>query len=362
MLELLRTPLFELQEKLGGRLVDFAGWQLPVRYQGIVEEHLAVRRQAGLFDTSHMGRLVIQGKRAEEFLQRLTVNDIQLTSAEHCQYNIFCLPTGGVIDDFIACRRGKDLYLVVNAGNRLPVLAWFEQNMIKGVEIVDETLKTAMLSLQGPLSKQILGEILKFDFSGWQRNTLAEMKWKNLSLLVSYTGYTGETGLEIILPAEGAVLFWQTIMAAGSPLGLVPCGLGARDTLRLEAGLPLYGHELTKEITPYEAGLGWAVKLSKGEFIGRDILLKQKEGHLAKRLVGLKLQDRIIPRAGYDVFQGGQRIGWVTSGNWAPFLNCPIALAMSQVPVEPGQILEVAVRDKLAPAQVVPLPFYKKPQ
>lgn len=362
MPELLKTPLFDVHQQLGGRIVDFAGWQLPVMYQGIVEEHLAVRKNAGLFDTSHMGRLVVSGKKAAEFLQHLTVNDIQLTSEEHCQYNLFCLPTGGVIDDLIACRRGQDFYLVVNAGNRLPVLEWFQQNLLKNVEIKDETAQTAMLSLQGPLAKQIMGQILDFDFTPWKRNMAKTFKWKNIELMVSYTGYTGETGLETILPTEGAILLWQAIREIGQPLGLLPCGLGARDTLRLEAALPLYGHELTREITPFEAGLGWAVKLSKGDFFGRDALFKQKEGHLTRRLIGLALRQRAIPRAGYEVRQNGQKIGWVTSGNWAPFLDRPIAMAMCQAPLEPGQDLEVVIRDQPVPATVVPLPFYKKPQ
>lgn len=357
---MLQTPLHQTHKNLGGRLVEFAGWELPVMYSGVIEEHLAVRTKTGLFDTSHMGRIVVAGNKAAEFLQRLTVNYVHLPSPWHCQYNLFCLPSGGVIDDFILLRRPRDFYLVVNAANRLAVLDWLAKNKDKGVSLTDETQQTAMLSLQGPLAQTILGEVLHLNFATWRRNDAASIKWRNYRLLVSYTGYTGEAGLEIVVPARGAREIWECLAKTGGGYGLKPCGLGARDTLRLEAGLPLYGHELTRQITPFEAGLGWVVKLSKGDFIGREALLRQKEGRLTRRLIGLRLKERAIPRAGYELISDGQRVGWVTSGNWAPYLNCPLAMAYYEGQTVPAETLGVRIRDQVVTAQVVKLPFYRR--
>lgn len=327
---LLRTPLAAVHEAMGARMIDFAGWYMPVHYTGVIEEHHAVRRAAGLFDLSHMGELWVLGRGARDALQRLLSNDLDALSPGKAQYTFLLNERGGIVDDLLVYAEAPDAYwLVVNAANTAKVREWLTAHLPGDVRLEDRSAETALLALQGPRSREILQAHVEGDLGALPSFSYAPMRVAGRPALVSRTGYTGEDGFELFIDAGDAEGLWSTLLESGAPHGLLPAGLGARDTLRLEARLPLYGNELTEETTPLEAGLGAFVKFDKGDFIGKAALLRQKEEGVSRRLRGFVMQERAVPRTGYPIYadaEGDTLAGHVTSGSFSPTLEENIGL------------------------------------
>lgn len=360
---LLKTPLYDLHHMYGGKMVEFAGWALPVYYNGILDEHEAVRSRAGLFDVSHMGRIEVKGKGAHTFLQRLLTGDVSTLVDGRAIYCLICYPHGGVVDDILIYRFGPDhFFVVVNAANTDRDFNWMMQNNTDDVEIINASRDTAQLALQGPQAEKILQGLTTADLSGLRFfRILRDIKIAGFNCLVSRTGYTGEDGFEVYTSTRDAAALWEAILQAGSPDGVVPAGLGARDTLRLEACLPLYGHELSPDITPLEAGLTKFVKFDKTAFIGREALAEQYVKGTTRKLAGFEMKDRGIPRAHYAVESGGREIGFVTSGGYSPTLKKNIGLALIDAAyTKQGEKIDVIIRNKKQRAIIVPIPFFKK--
>ena len=354
--ELLRTPLYEEHRSLGARLVDFAGWEMPVQYEGIKAEHQAVRNHAGLFDVSHMGEAFFRGPSAEEAVQRLVTRDVSRLDEGQAGYSAVCYEDGGTVDDVIVYRRPDDFLVVVNASNREKDLEHFRANSEDlDVEISDETVDWGLLALQGPEAEALLQELTETDLSALKPFRFAEGEVAGAQTIISRTGYTGEDGFELYLPSDDAPRVWRELLEAGA----TPAGLGARDTLRLEAGMCLYGNELDPETTPLEAGIGFAVHLDKEqEFIGQDALKKEKEEGLRKKLVGFEVDGRGIARHDYPIRVEEDTVGKVTSGTLSPTLNKAIGLALVSPGVEDR--FEVVIRERPVEAHTVELPFYKR--
>ena len=357
-----RTALYEAHAALGARFTEFGGWEMPVRYGSIIEEHRAVRAAAGLFDLSHMGELQVRGAQAAEGLGAALVSVPGRLAVGRAGYSLLCTPDGGVIDDLIVYRLEPEAFLVVpNAGNRETVAAELRARLeALDASMEDRTLQTSLVAIQGPRSAAILAALTPFDLDGLRKYAAAPADVAGLRALVARTGYTGEDGFELFVAWDDGPALWAALLEAGADAGLLPCGLGARDTLRLEAGMPLYGHELDRGTTPMEAGLGWAVRLDH-ECIGGEALAASEP---RKRLVGLVLKGRGIAREGYPVVRAGEAepVGVVTSGSQSPTLGQ--AIAMAYVPPDSaaaGTMLEVIVRGAAVPAEVVPLPFYRRP-
>ncbi len=358
---LARTPLHDEHVALGAKMVPFAGYDMPVQYPtGITAEHKAVRRAAGIFDVSHMGEFVVTGRDALALIQKVTVNDASALEPGQAQYSALCLPDGGVIDDLLVYRYHDRWMLVVNASNRDKDLAWIRRHAEEmDVEVDDRSDATALLAVQGPLAREILRPLTEPDVDRVKYYHFVEGRVDGREATVAGTGYTGEDGFELYLDAEDAVPVWRAVLEAGREQGLVPAGLGARDSLRLEMGYALYGNDLDEEHTPLEAGLGWITKLGKGDFVGRDAIARQKQESVTRRLVGLRLVERGFPRQGYEIHEDGDPVGVVTSGMVSPMLGDGIALGW--VPsrlAEPGTELEVVIRGRGIPARVVRPPFY----
>ena len=363
-MELKNTPLYEIHAGLKARFTEFAGWRMPVRYTGVMEEHLRVRSSCGLFDVSHMGLIELSGTGALDAVQLAGTNDVRRIGDSRCQYTIICRPDGTVIDDCILYRFAEDRFIFcTNAENTGRVFEWFKAQAFKGAEVRDLSDDFAILALQGPDSVEVLRPLLKVDpaairpffFKTAESVGIASTAGKEA--FISRTGYTGEDGFEIYLPRERAVAFWGAIIDSGAPFGILPVGLAARDTLRLEMGFPLGGHELTDETTPIEAGLKRFVAMDKGDFIGRDALKAQIESGAAKSLRGFELVGRSVPRAGYDILSGGAVVGRVTSGTYSPSLKLSIGMGYVEKSVK---AIEVLIRSRPVPAQIVKTPFYKK--
>ena len=359
------TPLLARHEALRAKIVEFGGWLMPLQYAGILEEHRAVRGRAGLFDLSHMGELFVEGAEAGDALARALVTDPPSLAVGRAHYSMICLPDGGVIDDLIVYRLGEERFLVVaNAANATVVSDELAARLAGARAILDDrSLAMALCAVQGPRSVDIVGPLTAIDVAGLRYYGIAEGEVTGLRAIVARTGYTGEDGFEIFVDVRDADALWDALTRGGEPHGMVPVGLGARDTLRLEAGMPLYGNELDRTTTPYDAGLGRVVKLGKAqEFVGRTALETVSRDGPAKRLVGLILRGRGIARHGYPVHADGRRTGVVTSGTMSPTLGVPIAMAyVAPGDAEPGTMLEVEIRDARIPAEVVPLPFYQRP-
>ncbi|MBT2677531.1 glycine cleavage system aminomethyltransferase GcvT [Bacillus sp. ISL-35] len=365
MTELKRTPLFEVYKEYGGKTVDFGGWELPVQFSSIKEEHEAVRTKAGLFDVSHMGEIEVKGPDSLDYLQKLMTNDVSKLKNGGAQYTAMCYENGGTVDDLLVYKIEDDHYLlVVNASNIEKDFDWMQKHLEGNVKIENLSEGMAQLAIQGPKAEEILqklsaehdlGSIGFFKFS-------EEVDLNGKKALVSRTGYTGEDGFEVYCDSKDAVSLWKEILEAGKEDGVLPCGLGARDTLRFEANLALYGQELSPEISPLEAGIGFAVKLNKeADFIGKDALKQQKENGLPRKLVGIEMIDRGIPRHGYPVYKGEVRIGEVTTGTQSPTLKKNIGLALIDTKeTELGNEVEVEIRGKRLKAAVSATPFYKR--
>ncbi|MBP1993559.1 glycine cleavage system aminomethyltransferase GcvT [Paenibacillus eucommiae] len=358
-----RTPLFPVYAEHGARVIDFGGWELPVQFAGIQKEHDAVRQQAGLFDVSHMGEVTVSGADAEAYLQKLTTNDVTKLENGQCQYSLMCYPNGGVVDDLLVYKLAEASYmLVINASNIDKDIAWMKQNLSGSVELSDISETTAMLALQGPHAEKIalkltdapLQELKAFHF-------LSDVSVSGIQALVSRTGYTGEDGYEFYIDQADAIKLWSLLLEAGQDEGLVPAGLGSRDTLRFEARLPLYGQELSQDITPLEAGLSFFVKLDKGDFIGQEALAAQKTAGIPRKLVGIEMIDRGIPRPHYPVFADGKQIGEVTTGTQSPTLKTNVGLALlDKAYTQLNSEVFVEIRGVQVKAKVVSTPFYKR--
>ena len=350
------TPLYEEHKALGARLVDFAGWEMPVQYEGIKAEHEAVRTAAGLFDVSHMGEVVIRGPQAEEAVQRLVTRDVSRLSVGQAGYAAVCYESGGTVDDVLVYRTPDDFLIVVNASNREKDVAHFREHTEDlDAEVADESDDWALLALQGPRAVELLQPFTETDLSSikYYRYEVGEVD--GAYAVLSRTGYTGEDGLELFVRPNDAPRVWRRLIEAGA----TPVGLGARDTLRLEAGMCLYGNELDAETTPLEAGIGFAVNLDKKQgFVGQEALRRENEEGLKKRLVGFKVEGRGIARHDYPVAVGGETVGSVTSGTLSPTLGEAIGLALVTPDVEDE--FEVVIRNRPVAARTVPLPFYKR--
>ncbi len=368
-LELKRTPLNSAHRRLGGRMVEFGGWDMPVQYPaGTMTEHLRTRTHAGLFDVSHMGEIEVRGPDAIPFVNRLTSNDAAKLIDGQAQYSALTTPEGTVIDDLLVYRFAEDrLLLVVNAGTTEKDWDWITSHRgDEKVELRNVSAEYCQIAVQGPDALSILQPLTTVPLDEIKYYHFTEDKVDGVAAIVSRTGYTGEDGFEVYAAADKAEQLWNKILEAGKygeEYGLLPCGLAARNTLRLEAGMCLYGHEIDETTTLLEANLGWICKLNKGDFIGRERLAKQKEEGIKRQLVGFEVTDRGIARDGQDVLIDGQRVGQVTSGSPAPFLKKNIGMAY--IPVESGSeggAIEIDVRGRLVGAQIVPLPFYKRPK
>ena len=358
-----RTPLFEQHRQLGARLVEFGGWEMPVQYSGILDEHRAVRTRAGLFDVSHMGEFRVNGAGALDFLQRLVPNDVARLAVNQALYTQLCRPDGGVVDDLLIYHLGEsDYMLVVNAGNIAKDFAWIQQQSAGfAVQLIDQSAKTALLAVQGPNALAFLQPLTQVDLAPIGYYHCAPGMVSRATCLISRTGYTGEDGFELYCPADAVVDLWQDLLLAGNPHGLVPAGLGARDTLRLEAAYCLYDHELTDQTNPLEAGLGWTVKLAKGDFIGHDALTKIKAQGVPRKLVGIVLSERGVARGGYAIYDGERQIGVLTSGAPSPTLNKNIGMGYVETALAaPGKSVQIDIRGRRTAAQIVALPFYKR--
>jgi aminomethyltransferase len=360
MTTLKRTPLYSCHAELGARLVDFAGWEMPVQYEGVIEEHRAVRTAAGMFDVSHMGEVRVKGAGAEAFLQRLTPNDVSKLVPGRAHYSGLLTDRGTYIDDLLIYRLAADDFLVVvNASNADRDFAWIAERAEGDAEVTNESDRYALIALQGPRAIEILTPMATAGIAAVKYYGFLQGEVAGKPALLSRTGYTGEDGVELYLAPEDAPEIWRRLLEAG----VKPAGLGARDTLRLEAAMALYGHEIDETTTPFEAGLNWVVKLDKGDFLGREALQAQRAAGLPRKLVGFEVQGRGIARQGHAVLshEGGEAVGAVTSGTWSPTFEK--ALGMAYVPVAlaaPGTPLTIDVRGKALPAVVVETPFYRR--
>ena len=346
-------------------MVDFGGWDMPVEYSGVLQEHKAVREGVGLFDVSHMGEIVISGPQALELTQYVTTNDASKLKFGQAQYSSLLYDHGGFVDDILVHRVGDhEFFLCVNASNQDKdfehiLSAAREKGFDAMVE--DAGPRYAQIAIQGPLATQVLQKLTKSDLPAVKRYHFTDGQVSGAEARIAHTGYTGEDGWEIYVRPEEAERLWKEILEAGREFGIIPCGLGARNTLRMESAMPLYGHEIDATISPWEAGLDWIVKLDKGDFLGRDALLEQKEKGMTRKLIGLEVKGRGIARDGYEVFIDGVAAGWVTSGGPAPALNKNIGMCYLPVhEANPGRPIEVMVRGRAVEAITIPIPFYKR--
>jgi len=360
------TPLLEVHREEGGRIVPFAGWAMPVQYSGLMAEHKAVRAGVGLFDVSHMGEFLVEGDGAEAFLNRIGTNDVRALKDQQAHYSIACNPSGGIVDDLLIYKRGPTSFLVcVNAGRLDEDWAWFASHHDEardGCTLRNASDEYAQLAVQGRLAEQVVQPLTDAPLAGMVRNDLIETTVAGVPTILARTGYTGEDGFELFFAADRAEELWRALRASGEPHGMVPVGLGARDTLRLEAKLALYGNDIDETTTPWEAKLGWTVSLDKGDFVGRDALVAQREAGVPRGLVGFELTDRGIARHGAPVYLDGERVGDVTSGTMSPSLGRAIGLCyLPRASAKVGTSFEVEVRGRRLAAQVCRTPFYKRP-
>ena len=356
-----RTPLYAAHRRAGAKMVEFAGWEMPVQYCSVIEEHLAVRSKAGLFDVSHMGEIEVRGAGALEFCQRLTANDVARLHLFQAQYSFLLNEQGGIIDDVIIYRVKPEAYLIcVNASNVDKDFAWLASHAVTGVEVENQSALYAQLALQGPAAETILQPLTAQPLAAINSFQFQFADVAAIRCMVARTGYTGERGFELYCHVDVAERLWNALMRQGEPDGLIAVGLGARDTLRLEKAYPLYGHELDESTTPLEAGLEWVLKFTKPSFAGRERLLQQKQHGVARKLVGLEALEPGIPRGGYGVFKDGVKIGAVTSGTKSPSLGKAIALAyVARDEARVDNRLDVEIRGRKIPVKTVSVPFYR---
>lgn len=352
-----------------GHMTSFAGFEMPLWFRGIIPEHITVRKTVGIFDITHMGRALITGLEAEAFLNYVTTNDVSTLAPLDAHYSTICNDRGGIKDDFVLSRLEQEKFLIVyNATNRRKDYEWLaKHSKAFEVKVEDVSDNIAMFAVQGPRAEQVLQKISTEDLSKIKRFKCSWTRLAEVKVLVSRTGYTGEDGFELFVwntslsHPEAAVTVWNAILGAGQDMGIEPCGLGARDTLRLEAGMCLYGNDIDENTTPLEARLGFVVKFGKESFIGKDALLKQKSEGIERKRVGIRMLKKGIPRPGYEVWKNGGKMGQITSGTFSPILKCGIAMAyVSREHASEGEILVVKIRDKTIEGQIVKLPFYQR--
>jgi glycine cleavage system T protein (aminomethyltransferase) len=357
-----RTALYEVHKQLGAKMIEFAGWEMPVEYLGIRDEHLAVRESVGLFDISHMGEIEVHGKEASALCQWVTTNDVTKLKNFQAEYSLLCNPEGGVIDDIIVYKFSDEhFFICVNAVNTLKDYEWIKSAESKfRAEVLNKSLEFSQLALQGPNSQRILNDVLKKDFGALKRFFCQLMNWNGADLIVARTGYTGEDGFEIFLPWDLAKGLWDEIMEKGKSYGIRPCGIGGRDTLRIEMGYPLYGHEIDEDTNPLEAGLNKFVKLDKENFIGKEHIANVVETGLKRKLVGFEMIERGIPRQGYGILKDNTVLGVVTSGTLSPSLQKSIGMGYLKTDIEFGDEVEIEIRGTRRKAKIVSVPFYKK--
>jgi len=343
--------------------VAFAGWHLPIQYRGVIEEHNTVRTKVGLFDVSHMGEVSVRGSQALEFLQQVTCNNVARLVPGRAHYTGLLTPEGCFVDDLLIYQLNADDYLlVINAANTAKDLEWLERHASDfDVRLSNDSAKWCQLALQGPHAEAVLSSLSGLDLTAIRYYGFMRAEVEGADCIVSRTGYTGEDGFEIYAPAEAGMPLWSALLEAGAPRGIAPIGLGARDTLRLEARMALYGNDIDDTTTPFEADLGWIVKLKKGEFVGREALLRQQQHGLTRKLAGFEMRGRVIARHGYKVLHDGRPVGEVTSGSFAPFLKKSIGLVYLPIELtDEGTAFEIEIRGRMEPAEVVATPFYKR--
>ena len=362
--DLLKTTLNETHRKMSARMVPFGGWDMPVEYSGIVAEHIAVRTQAGLFDVSHMGRFIVEGAGALELLQFITSNDVARLQTNQAQYSALMNERGGIVDDLLVHKIADEHYLLcVNAARRAVDADWISQYFRPGVRFLNISDEFSQLALQGPRSIAILQPLTNVDLSAIRYYWFASGEVLGIGCWIARTGYTGEDGFELYVPVAASERMWCALLEAGKKEGVLPCGLGARNTLRLEAGFLLYGNDMDEQTTPLEAGLGWVTKLDKGPFLGRGVLEQQKKDGVPRRLAGFRMLDRAIARDDAPVYKDGKQVGKVTSGSYAPFLKQNIGLAyLPPELAKVGERISIQIRGTMAAAEVVPTPFYRRPR
>ncbi len=354
-----KTTLYDAHVAAGAKMVDFAGYLMPVQYRGIVDEHRKVRQSVGLFDVSHMGEFTFHGPGALSFLQKMTINDVSKLAVGQAQYSAMCYPDGGIVDDLIVYRHEDHYMMVVNASNLEKDLAWLQEHAGADVTIRDESEQTGLIAVQGRNAEKLLQKLTDIDLSAIRFYWFANGRIDDIPVMISRTGYTGEDGFEVAMPAEKAAKVWAMMLEAGAEFEVEPIGLGARDTLRLEMKYCLYGNDIDKTTNPIEAGLGWITKLDKGDFIGREAIARVREQGPERKLIGLELEGRNIARHGFAVLHDGEEVGVVTSGSLSISLGKPIAMAYVRSDLAAvGTELSVQVRKKEAVARVVKTPFY----
>jgi aminomethyltransferase len=359
--DLKRTPYTEFHIALGAKMVPFAGYYMPVQFTGIIEEHKAVRNNVGLFDLTHMGEFDVTGTKALEFLQKVTTNDVSALDLNQIQYTCMTYPDGGIVDDLLVYRLDGKFLMVVNAANIAKDYAWLEKNLIDGATLTNRSDEISLLAIQGPNAQKLLQELTSYNLDDLKYYHAAETEVAGEKIMFSRTGYTGEDGFELYIPSELGEHLWNAIHKAGKKYDLANIGLGARDTLRLEMKMALYGNDIDETTNPIEAGLGWIVKTDKGDFIGRDAIEKVKAEKPARKLVCLVLRDKAFPRKGYDIYGEGKKVGRVTSGTVSPSLGVPIAMGYVAAKLsKAGNVVEVDVRGRRIPADVIKPPFYKR--
>jgi aminomethyltransferase len=358
-----RTPLYESHKKLGGKMVDFGGWEMPIQYTSIIEEHTATREKAGLFDVSHMGEILLKGSSVKEALNRLVTGNIFSLTPKKALYTFLTTETGGVVDDLLVYMiNDNEFLLVVNASNTDKAFAWLKEKTAgAGVELTNCSGDYVQISIQGPFAQTILKKITDFDLGQMKFFTFDYVELCGEKVILSRTGYTGEDGFEVLCSPSRAEEIWNRLLEAGKNEGIKPIGLGARDTLRFESALPLYGHELGNDISPIEAGLKFFVKLNKDDYLGKNVLENQVEHGTEKLLAGIEIIERGIPRDGFRIEKDGEDVGYITSGAYSPTFKKGLAMALLKTDiVQPGNEVDVIIRDKKVRAKIVKLPFYNK--
>lgn len=358
-----RTAFHDIHVQLGAKMVEFAGYSMPIQYSGIIAEHKRVRSTVGVFDVSHMGEFEVRGADAFAFVQRMTTNDVTKLVEGGVQYSAMCYDDGGIVDDLLVYHCGDYIQLVVNASNMAKDFAWLHDHITGDVQLIDKSDETALLAIQGPKALETMAKVTTADLASLKYYTFTRGTVAGVPCLISRTGYTGELGFEVYMPNDEALgkKVWEAIFAAGAEFDIEPIGLGARDTLRLEVGFCLYGNDIDQNTHPLDAKLGWITKLQKGEFIGRDAMLAAKEAGLKRALVGMTLEGRLVPRHGYPIIVDGVEAGVVTSGTMSPLLEKGIAMGYVPVTHEaPGSTVHVRIRNQDVAATVVKLPFIQK--
>lgn len=356
-----RTPLYPIHVSQNAKLIPFGGWEMPVQYSGIAEEHLACRNAAGIFDVSHMGEIRIHGRGAAPFLNKIITNDLSKIKDNQAVYTVMCNENGGCVDDLIVHRiHSDDFLLCVNASNADKDFEWITSQKPEGLHVDNVSAEYAQIAIQGPQAQHILSQLTSVDLPSIQYYWFIQGIVLGKPMLIARTGYTGEDGFELYLCPSDAPALWNTLLEAGKPRGLMPCGLGARDTLRIEMKYPLYGHEISEELNPIHAGLGWVVHWDKTTFIGKDRLEQIKSSSQQKKLIGLKCLGKQIPRQSYEIQKNGEKIGFITSGTLSPCLNHGIGIGyIETVHSTIGSVIDVCIRGQNVPHEIVKTPFYK---